>query len=109
MPVEEVEAEEITLEPAGIEPETRAEVAIPPVVPSMAQATGEGKPLVSPFSLTQTVSLMLLLTVLSLVLVDGLIVYKRKIIRLSGRPLAHTIFLLAMILIILLSRQGAIL
>ena len=108
-PVVEEIAEEISLEPIGNEPETKAEVTIPAVVPTMAQATDEGKPLVSPFSLTQTVSLMLLLTVLSLILVDGLIVYRRKIIRLSGRSLAHTIFLIAMILIILLSRQGAIL
>lgn len=107
-PVEEIEAEEIALEPVEVEPEIVAEVAIPSVVPTMAQASGE-KPLISPFSLTQIVSLMIILTVLSLILVDGLIVYKRKIIRLSGRPLAHTIFLLAMILIILLSRQGAIL
>jgi hypothetical protein len=106
----EIETEEITLKPAEAEqsPATTV-VSIPPKVPTMAQSTGEGKNLISPFTLTQTVSLMLLLTLLSLVLVDGLIVYKRKIIRLSGRPLAHTIFLLAMILIILLSRQGMIL
>ena len=114
-PVEEVETEEITLreEPSfaeaseGKEPVT--EVSLPAVVPSMTQATAGEKNLISPFSLTQVVSLILLFTLLSLVIVDGLIVYKRKIIRLSGRPLAHTIFLLAMILIILLSRQGAIL
>jgi hypothetical protein len=107
-PVEEVETEEITLKPAEKE-QPVAEVTIPAVVPTMTQATAGEKQLISPFSLTQAVSLILLLTLLSLVLVDGLIVYKRKIIRLSGRPLAHTIFLLAMILIILLSRQGMIL
>jgi hypothetical protein len=84
-------------------------VVLPPVVPAYAQATGGEKNLVSPFSLTQTTSLLLLLALFSLTLVDGLIVFKRRVIRLSGRPLAHTIFLLAMIIIILLSRQGAIL
>lgn len=104
--VTELETEEIALQPSE---ETTTEVSLPPRLPTLTQA-GEGiQPLLSPFSLTQIVSLMLLLTLLSLVLVDGLIVYRKKIIRLSGRPLAHTIFLIAMIIIILLSRQGMIL
>ncbi len=108
-PVEVTVTEEIALKPVEEEQGATAIVTIPPTVPTMAQATGQGRGLISPFSLTQTFSLMILLTLLSLILVDGLIVYKKKIIRLSGRPLAHTIFLIAMILIILLSRQGAIL
>ncbi len=108
-PVEgqETEREEIALQPPE-QKEMVTEINIPPVVPTITQAGGE-KRLISPFSLTQIVSLIILLSILSLVLVDGLIVYRKKIIRLSGRPLAHTIFLMAMILIILLSRQGAIL
>jgi hypothetical protein len=107
-PVEETEIEETS--PETIEEETATtRVVLPPVVPAYAQTTGREKHLVSPFSLTQTTSLLLLLTLFSLILVDGLIVFRKKVIRLSGRPLAHTIFLLAMIIIILLSRQGKIL
>lgn len=85
------------------------EVKIPLVVPAYAQASDQGKKMVSPFSLTQITSLLIFVGLFGLTLVDGLIVFKRKIIRLSGRPLAHTIFLVAMILLILLSKQGAIL
>ena len=90
------------------EPPT-TEVKIPLVVPAYAQAGGQGKKMVSPFSLTQITSLLIFVGLFGLTLVDGLIVFRRKIIRLSGRPLAHTIFLIAMILLILLSKQGAIL
>lgn len=75
----------------------------------LSQSKNTEKVLISPFSLTKQTYLIVLFVLLGLVLLDGLVVYKKKICRLSGRSLAHFIFLGSILLIVILSAQGAIL
>lgn len=76
---------------------------------SLARATGEEHPVANPFSLTKTIGIFLFGLLSGALMVDFVLVARRKTVRLSGRSLAHALFLLAMILLISLTRQGAIL
>lgn len=84
----------------------------PPSMPAqivLAQAKGTEKPLMNPFSLTREISFVMIFLLLGVIVIDGVTAYRRKVLRLSGRSLAHFIFLGGMLLIVLLSSQGAIL
>lgn len=65
--------------------------------------------LANPFSLTKTLAVFILGFLAGVILVEAVIVRHRKVARLSGRSLAHTAFLGAIILMIIMMRQGAIL
>jgi hypothetical protein len=78
-------------------------------VPILSQASGKEKILVNPFFLTKNFGIGILGIIVSVVALDGFIVFRRKILRLSGRSLAHTLFLIGIILIIIISTQGEIL
>lgn len=65
--------------------------------------------LVSPFDTTRTVSLVTIIVILAIMVIDGVVVYKRKIPRLTGRTLAHLAFLATILAIALLSKSGIIL
>ena len=65
--------------------------------------------LISPFALTKTISLILLGVVLGVLFLDVYLVRRKKIVRLSGRNLAHLIFVTMILLAVLLTTQGAIL
>jgi len=65
--------------------------------------------LISPFSLTKSLSIFFLGFLTGVVLIEAILIRQRRVVRLSGRNLAHTVFLGAMILIILISQPGAIL
>lgn len=75
----------------------------------LAQAKGTGKPLINPFVLTRNASLALLFFLLVVIMVDGITAYRKKILRLTGRSLAHFLFLGMVVLIIFLTAQGVIL
>jgi len=78
---------------------------------ALAQARGETTtpPLLSPFWLTKTLALFLLGIILGALALDIILVYQRKIIRLSGRNIAHLIFIGALLLSVILTTPGAIL
>lgn len=78
---------------------------------SLSQASGHSAtlPLFSPFWLTKTVIVFLLGLVLGALLLDIIFVNRRKIVRLSGRNIAHLLFLGTLLLAIILTSQGAIL
>ncbi len=78
---------------------------------SLSQASGHSAtlPLFSPFWLTKTVVVFLLGLVLGALLLDIIFVNRRKIVRLSGRNIAHLLFLGTLLLAIILTSQGAIL
>lgn len=84
-------------------------MALAPV--ALAQARGEATapPLLSPFSLTKTMAVFLLGVVLGALTLDIILVYRKKIVRLSGRNLAHFVFLSILLLAAVLTTQGAIL
>lgn len=67
------------------------------------------KILISPFVTTKTASLILLSILLATLILDGIIVSRKKVIRISGRTVAHLSFLATIILIITILKAGEIL
>jgi len=88
-----------------------AEERIPLVPAALAQAGEEtgSPPLLSPFWLTKTMAIFLLGIILGVLVLDVILIYRRKVVRLSGRNLAHLIFVGALLLAVILTTQGAIL
>lgn len=78
---------------------------------SLSQASGHSAafPIFSPFWLTKTIVVFLLGLVLGALLLDVILVNRRKIVRLSGRNIAHMLFVGTALLAIILTQQGAIL
>lgn len=66
-------------------------------------------PLFSPFWLTKTLAVFLLGIILGALALDVILVYRKRIVRLSGRNLAHLIFIGTLLLSVILTTQGAIL
>ena len=87
------------------------EVQAPLARVALAQANEEvqSPPLLSPFMLTKTIAIFLLGLILGALLLDIILVYQRKIIRLSGRNVAHLIFVGGLLLAVILTTPGAIL
>jgi len=78
---------------------------------ALAQAKGEvsSPPLFSPFLLTKTIAIFLLGLILGALALDAVLVCQRKIIRLSGKNVAHLIFIGTLLLAIILTTPGAVL
>lgn len=76
---------------------------------AQAQEESQSPPLLSPFMLTKTVAIFLLGLILGALLLDIILVYQRKIVRLSGRNVAHLIFIGGLLLAVILTTPGAIL
>jgi len=78
---------------------------------ALAQAKGETQspPLFSPFLLTKTIAIFLLGLILGALALDTILVYQRKIIRLSGKNVAHLIFIGTLLLAVILTTPGAVL
>lgn len=66
-------------------------------------------PITSPFALTKSLAVLILGIVLGALILDVFLVYQKKIVRLSGRNLAHLIFITMLLLAAVLTTQGAIL
>jgi len=66
-------------------------------------------PLISSFHLTKSISISLTIILLSVVIIDSLIITKKKIVRLSGKGLAHLIFLGILLVLLLGIRPGLVL
>jgi len=66
-------------------------------------------PLISPFHLTKSISISLTIILLSVVIIDSLIITKKKIVRLSGKGLAHLIFLGILLVLLLGIQPGLVL
>ncbi len=65
-------------------------------------------PLFSSFWLTKTIIIFLLGIILGALFLDVVLVQQKKIVRLSGRNIAHLIFIGALLLSVILTTQGAI-
>jgi len=63
----------------------------------------------SPFSLTKAMVIFLLGLILGALVVDGLLTHRRRVVRLSGKNLAHALFVGTFLLAIVLTGAGAIL
>lgn len=67
------------------------------------------KPVIDIRSLTKTVSLIFLITMVLVLLIDAFIVYRKKVIRVTGHNLAHILFISAIIIVLTVSISGSIL
>jgi len=78
---------------------------------ALAQAENEtsSPPLFSPFWLTKTIAIFLLGIVLGALVLDAILVAQRQTIRLSGKNVAHLLFIGTLLLAIILTTPGAIL
>ena len=66
-------------------------------------------PLISSFVLTKSLNISLLILLLIVLLIDGIFIFKNKIIRISGRSFIHFSFLAIILGIIILIENGQIL
>ena len=86
--------------PAVLNTET---VALPPAA---AQKTSGLK--IDVYNLTKTISLGLIVVMLGVLVVDSVLVYKRKTVRISGHNFAHVLFLLAVLVVLNLLGRGLV-
>lgn len=63
----------------------------------------------NPFSLTKNISLALIVALMAVFVIDGILVYRRRVVRLSGHNLAHLLMLLAVLAALNLIGRGVIL
>lgn len=91
-----------------------ATTANAPLIPTTTQETvsqkveGQFVPVINPFSLTKIISIFLVGVIFGAFLVDFLLVSERKTPRLTGRSFAQLLFLGFIIILALVSKQGAI-
>lgn len=85
------------------------EEKIPLVSTVFAQAEEAKAPVTSPFALTKTMAILFLGILLGALILDVILVTQKRIVRLSGRNLAHLIFITMLLLAVVLTTQGAIL
>ncbi|HUV42581.1 MAG TPA: CAP domain-containing protein [Patescibacteria group bacterium] len=89
-----IEEEKIVLAPAALAQEKEGSAA---------------SPITSPFALTKTLAVLILGIVLGALILDVILVSQKRIVRLSGKNLAHLIFITFLLLAVVLTSQGAIL
>jgi len=116
IPKIEEEKKEITQETPSVSvPELGGSSFIQEQIPlrnvALAQAENETSfpPLFSPFWLTKTIAIFLLGIVLGALVLDAILVAQRQTIRLSGKNVAHLLFIGTLLLAIILTTPGAIL
>lgn len=63
----------------------------------------------NPFSLTRNLGLILFVFLIGILTLDGIVAYRRKTLRLTGRTLAHLLFLVGAISVLIIAQQGVIL
>lgn len=84
-------------------------IVLAPVAIAQAKEGTIAAPLTSPFALTKNLAVLILGIVLGALILDVILVSQKRIIRLSGRNLAHLIFITMLLLAAILTTQGAIL
>jgi len=97
----------ITLTPTPTPTPTKTPVVVAVAAPS--QGTSTSRLLVSPFNTTRSISLALIVILLVVMVADGIITYRRGVVRVGGRTLAHIGFLAMILAIVLIARAGRIL
>jgi len=83
--------------------------ALAPVAIAQAQEGTTPEPITSPFALTKNLVVLILGIVLGTLILDVILVTQKRIVRLSGRNLAHLIFITFLLLAVIITTQGAIL
>jgi len=70
---------------------------------------GDKLPLIGSFQVTKAISISLTFILLATIIIDTFIITKKKIIRLSGKGMAHLAFLGMLLIILIITQQGIIL
>lgn len=97
-----------------VAPIAEAKVVVAPtatpkaVGPTPIPAVEQAKVLVSPFNVTKSVSLGIVGLLLFVLIIDGVLVSKRRIARIAGRTFAHIAFLGMILAIALILKAGQI-
>ena len=97
----------VTQAPTATPTPTSAPVIIAQAPPTSGTSTS--RILVSPFNTTRTISLAVIVLLLGVMVVDGIITWKRGIFRIGGRTIAHVAFLGLILAVVLIARAGRIL
>lgn len=96
-------------EPVRVEDNT---IKIPVITtstnPVLSKSSGKEIPVINPFTVTQIIGVGSLIILIGLFIIDTIVVWRKGIFRLTGHSFAHTLFLLAIMLIALLSERGII-
>lgn len=71
--------------------------------------TQKPKIIVSPFDTTRTVSFVVIVLLLSIMVVDGILVSRKKVVRVGGRTFAHLAFLGMILAVVIIAKAGRIL
>lgn len=118
IPVTQVSAAEVKPSPSplalGAVNPSPSPVALAQVVPSSAPVgqtltSQPGTPaFVSPFDLTKSISLTVVVLLIAVMVVDYVIISKKRIRRVGGRPFAHIAFLGMIAAIIIIAKVGRI-
>lgn len=111
-PPEQTKATESAATPA-----TPTAIPAPPTAPTQGMILNTNninsepkhQPLIDGFNLTKNVSSAILLMLIAVLIVDSLLVYRKKIVRLSGHNLAHLIFLIVVLVALNLLGRGVVL
>lgn len=75
---------------------------------TIVAASSQSKILVSPFNATKNISLLIAGLLLIILVIDGIVVSRRNIVRIGGRTFAHFAFLGMIVVIALLIKAGQI-
>lgn len=92
--------------PAQVPPENPT---LTPPTTGIILNTEVNKPVTSVLGATRGVSTLLIIFLMGILVVDGLLVYKRRTVRLSGHNLAHLLILIAVLVALNLIGRGVIL
>jgi hypothetical protein len=105
-PVAQVLPVEVTTVPSPIA------AAIPVVLPEVKSEVVAPKPdqqvLISPFTTTKNLSLIVVGLLLLVFMIDAVIVSRRRITRIAGRTFSHVAFLGMIVVIVLILKSGKI-
>lgn len=89
---------------------------IPTIIPASGETSstisplaGEAKVLISPFASTKGISISTVSLLLLVLVIDGIAISRKKIVRVGGRTLAHLSFLGMILAIVIIAKAGRIL
>lgn len=95
----------VPISPTKVPMILKEEPKIPPTLKEIPLETSA----FDPFEVTKNASLILVIVLLIILCIDGIVVYKNKVRRLSGHNIAHVTYLLILLLSMYMLERGSIL
>jgi len=94
---------------AQISPIPTPTPSVNPALISAPSSAASSKVLISPFGTTRGISLVTIILLGTIMIIDIVLSYRRRIVRIGGRTIAHIAFLGMIMAIILIARAGRVL